>query len=273
MLKGQMVTWLYSPRTWFSLIALFLIIYVTSSSFQFNLERSELYAYAGETAYYYLGGGFGNITLTSALFLIMMTEIPLQTSWQNDMLLRSNRRKWLGAQIVFCLFVTALMIVLMLTFTMLTSIPYLRAGSGWSDAERLSKEIETAVPLVTPFIRSISPAAAALCAAGILFFFWFTMTMVILFFSLCGKPSLGVLLYVFLLILHVTVLWEFVPRWLSWHPISFSTANAVLGKLRNVSGLYYVLAGYVLTDALFIYAMYRKIKRMDIFFIGKDTKI
>lgn len=156
LLQGHMADWLHSPRTVLSFLVILALTYMNARSYTFFLERNALYAHFGETIFYYLSNGFGNITIVSTLFLVMMSEIPRRTAYQNVMLMRCSRLQWLASQVLFCLIVTLLMMGLMLLLSMLMTLAHLTPGGGWSDLERIALNPPSAVD-----------GAASHCAADI----------------------------------------------------------------------------------------------------------
>lgn len=272
LLRGQMSDWIHSPRTIIMAILILLFTFMNAKSYNAMLESSHLISYAGEAFYVYLSSGFGSITLTSALLLIMMSEIPRQVSFQSSMLIRSSRSKWLWSQMLFCFTVVALMMMLMLVCSMMLTLPYLSHGSGWSDLDRIAAnpDAQWDVQLVPEYIRRISPLQASIYAGLILFAFWFVMFQIILAFSLAGKPNLGLILYVFLLVLHITVMWERIPGFRS--PANFSTIAAVANmypeyELQAIPTVLFVYAGIAL---VLITVMHIQVRNKDLQFIRKD---
>lgn len=273
-LHSQLVDWFYSPRTFISVVILMALAYMNARSYSYMLENTQLYAYWEESIYYFISNGFGNITLTSALFLIMMAEIPRRIAFQNILLLRSSRRTWLSSQIVFCCLATVLMIVMLLIFSMLFSYSSISIGTGWSDLERIAADpdSEWMQQLTSAYIREITPGQASLASFLILFFFWFTMTLVILVCTLWDKPNVGMIAYVTLLVLHVALLWESLPSWMRYMPVNFSTLQYVGSTFpeRELQVIPYVISAYLLADVLLILIMNVKVKRMELFFTERS---
>lgn len=274
MLQSLLVDWFFSPRTIISGIVLIALAYMNAQSFSYMLDSAQLYAYPGESVYYYLSSGFGNITLTSALFLIMMAEIPRQIAFQNVLLIRSSRRSWLTAQILFCGFATLLMTGIMLALSMLFSISSISEGSGWSDLERIAADPDAAwLPqLTSEYIRQLTPLQASIVSFLVLFFFWFTMTLIILLCTLLGKPNVGIIVYVSLLVLHVTVLWESLPAWMRYMPVNFSTLQYIGATFpeHELQVIPYTIGVYVLIDLILMLAMNIKVKYMELFYMERS---
>lgn len=236
------------------------------------LQSSDLFSYFGESFYVYLSSGFGNITLTSAMFLIMVSEIPRRIAFQNDMLIRCSRGKWLRSQILFCFLIVSLMLILMTAFCMILTLPSLTSGRGWSDLDRIAADPDAAfqMQLVPEYIRSIPPWQASLLAGANLFAFWFVMVLVILALSLAGKPNFGLILYVFLLVLHVTVMWERIPGFRS--PANYATLSAVASMYpeHELEMFPIVLAVYACIILLMIGIMHLEVRHMDMCFDRKE---
>ena len=125
---------------------------------------------------------------------------------------------------------------------------------------------------VPEYIRMITPFQANMLAISVIFAFWFTMVLVILMFSLAGKPNAGLILYVTVLMMAVTLMWEYLPLWIR---IVFPTNYATLSNIglafpdRELSSLPTVLLSYVAADALLIGGMIIIVKNMDLHFIKK----
>lgn len=272
LLRGQISDWLHSPRTILMGIVILLLTYLYARSYQAFLTSSNLFSYFGEALYMYLSSCFGNITLTSAFLLLMVSEIPRRIAFQTSMLIRSSRRKWLHSQILFCFLIVFLMLLFMTCFCVLFTLPGITPGTGWSDLARIAADpaAEFEAQLVPEYIRVLQPWQAGLLSAGILFSFWFVMVLVILMFSLAGKPNGGLILYVFLLVLHVTLLWERIPGFRS--PADYATLSAValLYPDCELQMIPRVLLAYGCIILFMIGFMHLQVRGMDMCFNRKD---
>lgn len=272
LLRGQMIDWIHSPRTLIMGIIILLLTLLYANGYKVMLQSSDLFSYFGESFYVYLSSGFGNITLTSAMFLIMVSEIPRRIAFQNDMLIRCSRGKWLRSQILFCFLIVSLMLILMTAFCMILTLPSLTSGRGWSDLDRIAADPDASfqMQLVPEYIRSIPPWQASLLAGANLFAFWFVMVLVILALSLAGKPNFGLILYVFLLVLHVTVMWERIPGFRS--PANYATLSAVASMYpeHELEMFPIVLAVYACIILLMIGIMHLEVRHMDMCFDRKE---
>lgn len=270
MLHSLLVDWFYSPRTIISVVFLTALAYMNARSYVNMLDMAQLYAYPGESIYYFLSSGFGNVTLTSALFLVMMAEVPRRIAFQNVLLIRSSRKKWLSAQLLFCCFAAVLMILFLLLFSMLFSAGGISNGTGWSDLERIAQDPDALYmpQLTSEYIRRLTPVQASFSAFFVLFFFWFTMTLIVLLCTLLGKPSAGIILYISLLVLHVTLLWEALPVWMRYMPANFATLQHVGSSFpeQELQVLPIVFGVYIALDIVLILCMSIKVKKMELFF-------
>lgn len=167
------------------------------------------------------------------------------------------------------------MISAMLLLSMLMTLPSITSGYGWSDLERIASnpEKEWGMQLTSEYIRIISPFQASVLAAIILFAFWFTMILVILFCTLMGRPNLGLILYVSILVLHITVLWEELPSWMQYMPANFATLSAIGSRFveHEMKSISIVIGAYLVLDILIVWLMNQKTKTMDLFFMEKDV--
>ncbi len=271
-LRGQMSDWLHSPRTVIMGLVILALAYMNARSYNNMLKTYALTSHMGEAFYVCLSTGFGNIMSISAFFLIMVSEIPRRIAFQNDMLIRSTRGRWLRSQIMFCLTVVALMLALMIVFSLVLMLPCLSPGSGWSMRIEVDPDTPGIPSYVPEYIRVIPPWQASLLASAIIFAFWFTMVLVILLCSLAGKPNLGLILYVFVLVLHVTVMWEYLPPSLRIMPINFSTVAGVASLYpdHELEAIPIVLVVYAALDLCLMGVMHLQVRFMDMRFTEKE---
>ena len=273
LIRGQVSDWIHSPRTAIMILIIILLGYINGKDFERTLSIYSLTAHAGEALYVYLSRAFGNLLMISAYFLIMVSEIPRRIPAQLNMLMRTSRLKWLRAQILFCAFIPLLMIGMLSLLSMALTLPYLTPGHGWSMVS--SDPGLMYVPEFVPdFIRVISPLRANLLAFAMLFAFWFTMVLVILLFSLAGKPNIGLIIYVSILMLAMTLIWESFPPWLrALIPTNYATLDNIGAVFpgQELSTVPVALLIYAAVDALLIGGMVIITKKMDMQFTRKDT--
>lgn len=267
---AHLSSWLHSPRTMIMGIVILFSMYINARNFGFNLSVQHHTAHLGEAIFTYLNQGF-KVEMTTVFLLVMVSEIPKRIAFQNTMLLRISRKKWLASQILFCVTVVVLMITLLTAFCTVISLPYIEPGSGWSDLERLAADpdYQYEFQLVPEYIRGMSPFGACLCAAAVLFSFWITMLLVILLFSIFGQPNLGMLIYVSIIQFALTVRYE----WIGIHvPTDYATLGAVAYQFsgRELEYLPKVLGVYVLIDLAMIVCMTVRVHHTDLCFNGKE---
>lgn len=270
-LYAHFSAWLHSPRTIVMGIVILCFAYMHARSYGNMLSLYHYEVHLGETIFYYLNSGF-QVVMTSTFLLIMVSEIPKRIPFQNTMLIRITRGKWLASQVLFCVAVVLLMLAFMTAFCTILSLPYLTPGSGWSDLERLAEnpDYQYEIPLVAEYIRVLSPLQACLCAASVIFLFWLTMLLVILLFSLLGQPNAGLLIYMFIVLFSLTFRFEMVPYMRT--PIHYANLEAVSCQFegKELASLPMVLGVYVGIDILFITIMALRIQHTDLCFYGKD---
>lgn len=270
-LYGHFSLWAHSLRTILAAVFILLMTYMLVRSQEHSVAMNQWQVHMGETLFCYANYGF-NLIMTSVGFLCMMSELPKRASYQNYALIRLSRRRWLASLVVFCIGMVAIFIVVMLLFSMLFSFSFVTPGSGWSDLERLAKDSEYAhqTQYVSMYIRDLSPMTACLLACAILFFFWVTMAFLILLFSLWGIPNFGVVFCVWLLLMGIIVLYESLPGMKV--PAQFATLVSVASQVyeHQFRFIAYVIAGYIVGDAILIKLMDARIRHMDIQFAGKD---
>lgn len=222
-------SWLRSPRTILMVLFIAAICYLQMCGYKMTLERTGYTMHLGETLFYEFNFGC-NMPMTTVLFLIMVSELPRQIAFQQYSLIRSSRGKWMIAQIVYCLMMVVAMMLMLFVFLLVMALPLVTPGGGWSDAERIAaKIIEPEDALIEKYIMErFSPATATILAMVPIFLFWFTMVSTILFFGVWKPPVLGVLVYAFIMVAHVTIYFEYFP-----FPISMPMHFATLQNLTN----------------------------------------
>lgn len=264
--------WTHSLRTILMVIFILLMNYMLAKSYENSVSLNQWNVYFGETLFSYISSGF-NIIMTSVALLVMLSELPKQVAYQNYMLMRLSRRKWLISLLVFSVCIVTAFIILMITTSALFSLTFITDGTGWSDLERTAKDPEYAHSIqqyIPIYIRSLTPSIACILAAIVLFFFWTTMALVILLFSLYDAPNLGLVFCVSLLLLNIIILFESLPEMKL--PIQFATLNAIVSQVEEhkLRLVLFILIGYVIGDAILIKIMDNRVKQMDIRFLGKE---
>ncbi len=261
-------TWARSPRTVLMLLLIASLCFLQTNVFGTMLMQMGYEMHLGETMFFHLNVGC-NITYISMAFLIMISDVPLRISYQYHMLIRSTRRRWLAGQLMYSFLMVFFMIVLIILFTFFFSLSSITSGSGWSDLARIAAgELTEDETLITKYVLShYSPMSAFLIALLPLFFFWFTMLLVVMAFGFCNLSTLGILIYAILLVANVTILFELLPCPIPL-PIHYATFGSIMNAVeeQKVSYLLRCLCGYLLVDALLVFFMDQKIKRMTLHF-------
>lgn len=269
--RANLESWLYSPRTIVALVFMILLCYMEVSSFNRRLAAGSLAFHYTEMLFFVFYNGC-NVLMMSTMLLIAVCEMPKRITFQYYALLRSTRREFLTAQIVYCLTVVLSALLIIAVFSSIFTLGHLAPGGGWSDDLRVlqgsMKQEETIVPLF--FRTSLSPGLALCCAIAPMFCFWFTMLMILLFFSVVSMPLIGVLLYAFLLWGPSILFFEAIPG------IQLPTQFALLRNLAlpyREEGMQYffkVLAGYAALNAVLIAVMYWRIQSTELVFTNSQ---
>jgi len=209
MARANFDSWMHSPRTILMLLFVVGLCYVVCGSHIRMLRATTYEVHWDETLFFILSRG-SNITMTSILFLVTVSELPRRMGYQYNMLIRSTRNQWLYSQIFYCLWMTLCMIVLVSVCAAIFIIPGVVPGSGWTDDLRIAQGIISPDQALVPaFIReNYTPLAAYLLALVPMFLFWIAMVFVVLLCSLLGAPILGVLVYALMLVANVVFMVE-----------------------------------------------------------------
>lgn len=262
--------WVRSLRTILMLIFILLTAYMLARSTEASMAAKEYQVHLGETLFCYANRGF-NILVTSVALMVMMSELPKRVAYQNYIIMRLSRVKWLISQIVFLVVIVFAFVVLMLVFSALFSLSFVSPGSGWSDLERLAADSNYAhLPqIVDQYIRGWHPVAACALASLILYLFWLTLVFLLLLFSLYGVPNFGLVFCVSMPMLGILILYESVGIKVPSH---FSTLAAIQLQVMEHKFQYIgkVIVGYVAIDVLLVVLMVIRVKQMDVRFIEKE---
>jgi hypothetical protein len=245
------------------------ICFMLVGSFRVMLSRLP-YDFMGwrESCYYFLSIGF-NISYTGILYLVMICELPIRTGYHNMSLMRSSRSKWVVSQILYCAWMALAMVLLLAVFSALFLLPLANGETGWSETQAvLDGYVGEGETLVSGYIRAhFTPLTASLLACVPLFLFFFTMTLVVFLCTFLGAPTLGVLVYVFLLMAQVVLYVEFFP-WLRL-PTQYAALQIILGVRDEGFRIARMFLVYGIVDGLLIAALLLRGKKADLLF-GKE---
>lgn len=271
-LRAQLSAWLHSPRTVLMLLFLLAITFGMARSYAENLALFGLTAHMGEAIYHMLSLGF-SISITTSMFMVMISEVPRRIAFQNYLLMRVSRGRWLLSLILFCVVIVLVMIMLLTLLSVVLVTPYVTPGGGWSDIERIAQNPDAIYgPRLLPeyVAEQFTPLSASLTAGAVLFFYWFTLVLVVLLFALLGKPNMGLLLYLVLIKLATAVMGEYIPGFRA--PEFYATMSTIApGHPGNeAQGIFTTLGGYLMVDLALIGVMFLAVQRTDLRFSGKD---
>lgn len=267
-------SWLHSPRTIMMLFFLLSVGFMEMCGYKDDLNLLGYTMHFGETLFYEFNIGC-NMTLTTIIFLIVVSEMPRQIAFQQYALIRSSRTRWIISQFLYCLMMVMTMLVLLLVAFSLMALPIITPGSGWSDLERIAAGVinpkydVTLIPMY--IIDHFNPLSALFIAIVPMFCFWMTMILMILLLGIWGSALVGVMIYAFLIFAHLTIFWDWFSRTVKL-PFHFST-------------LYFMTFGYegmeiaVLTRSIAVYAVLMvclmlagilSVKRADLCFYSEN---
>ena len=193
-----------------------------------------------------LNNGF--YLMATLLFLVMISEIPRRINYQNYMLMRATRSRWVLGQCLYCLWLVLLTILVLVVFYAAMASISSGWGGGFTENALIAQgQYEEYESLVPQFVRyGMTPWTACLLAAVPLFFFWMTMVLIILVLGLMGQPLLGPMIYGVLLMAQVTIFWEALPASFPL-PYHFANLNIITAAYpeQELQRLTNVLLGYV----------------------------
>lgn len=264
-IKGNIYSFIFSQRTICMFIFSFASTFVIVKKFV-NILSIENYSINFlEALSLFAGSGFNGISMTSLIFLIMIAETPRQISFQQYSLIRVNRSFWCFAQVVYCCFTVVIMMIIIIGQSCIFLQPYTNFNSNWSDALRIDSGMDPALALVPQWIRvKFSPFQIFFLSLLPIFFFWFTMVLIVLMFSILGAPNIGIALYAFILFSDLIFPFELFPKIQS--PIIFSNFFRISHNHENevMTRLNIVLGGYVCIIILLVLTIMKKTRKLEI---------
>lgn len=265
--------WAHSPRT----IIMLCFVFSECVMLMKGLERMSRSYYEGATMHltemlvYRMAEGC-NLAIMSILLLVTVNELPRRIAFQNYSMIRSNKTEWLLGQIGYCCMMVLSTILMVTVFMAICAIPFAEPGSGWSDLQRIENGTGSWGNTVidTFLLKNFSPVQALLFCMIPLALFWFTMMLFILLCGLYGSSQLGVVLYAFMLVAHVTFLLDNIS-WLKF-PSAFATFNSITaGKDgEEALALCKVFTGYAIVNLTLFLLMKNRIKKSDFDFFSDN---
>lgn len=266
MAMANLDAWVHSPRTIFMLIFTILLCYLEVYKLMVQVNGNGWAMNLAETPYKFLEYGV-NIYMSSILVFVMISELPRKLPYQNYMLIRSNRKKWMTAQILYSFLIVIAVLLLILLCILLFSALYTDFGSGWTDPARIaSGSMQAEHALVPQYVREhFVPFTAIFYAALPLFFFWFSLAMIILLCSLLGSQQAGLIICAFALLAHFVGAYDTL-----FYPVKYATISGLSLEEFGPERYWYTLAGYIILNATMILTMYWRVSRTDLVFYSEN---
>lgn len=261
MAVANLESWVHSPRTLLMMVFTVMLCYLEANN------RISLYSRAGqilnwiEIPYIFLQYGV-NILMSSMLTFVMISEIPRLLPYQNNMLIRSDRKRWLTSQIMYCLLMLLAILLIIIVCTSLFSLGKVEFGGGWSDANRIAQDgmLEHMAAVPSHVRTNFTPITSIFYAALPIFLFWFSMAMITLLCSLLGSQFTGLVICAFILLAH------FVGSYPFPYPINYATVMAMNPDEFGPKLYGNAIIVYLALNAVMIAAMYWRISRIDLVF-------
>jgi len=272
MALSNLIAWINSPRVLSMIVCMVVygIMQGVVDQAGFGVEGIALPLTLPEKLFVKLYNSF--YLMGSLLFLVMVSEIPRRIPFQYMMLIRSTRRKWIVSQCLYCAFMVVLTILLLSMTYMLAVFPDSPLGNTFTDDAFIEAGYyEQEESFIPAYIRSrFTPWSACLIAAVPMFFFWYTMVLVILLCSMMGHPMLAPSLYGLILFAPITLLTECLPSWLVL-PTDFNSLGAIVSECvgGELSRLGAVLIGYLAVDTGLIFILDRMALHTDFAFFDQ----
>jgi hypothetical protein len=265
MAMANLESWVHSPRTILMMLFTIMLCYLEVNSTLAMYSREGFVLNWAETPYILFQNGI-NILMSSMLIFVMISEIPRMLPYQNYMLIRANRKRWLTSQIVYCLFMLLAITIIITICILLFSLGKTEFGSGWSDTARIAQDENMAFMTVVPkHVREhYAPLTGVFYAAAPVFLFWFSMAMIILLCSLLGSQMIGLVICAFILLAN------FVGSYPLPYPINYATVSAMNPDEYGPELYRTAAAVYAGLDMTLILAMYWRISKTDLVFYSEN---
>lgn len=254
-------SWIHSPRTVIMAITIIMLCLLEMMRQADALNSTGVFFNTLESVYLLFSGNL-SIVMASALFFVMVSELPRKISFQNSMLIRTTRKRWLLSQILYCLWTVITMLLLILICLFLFSLLFAVPDGSWSDTRRIANGEATQYEAIIPqSLRDVlSPTSAILYAMLPVFFFWFSMTMVILLSSLLGMPIVGLLICAFAFLSGYISSYEFQL------PITYATSETINPQFVDIADYWNALLGYIILNVCLAAGTWLRVSKADLLF-------
>jgi hypothetical protein len=265
MLSANLDVWIHSPRTVLMLVFSVALCYMEVTKSLSVLSAEGIILNWAEAPYKMFEYGI-NFLMSSILVFVMISEIPRRMPYQNYMLIRTDRKRWLTSQVTYSLLLILAVLIMLILCVLIFSLSWTARGEGWSDTTRIAEGMVLESQGVVPrYVREhFIPATAALYALLPVFGFWFTMATVVLLFSFLGASYIGLLICAFALLA------QFVGSYPFPYPIRFALVQSMNPDAYGPELYWKAIAVYGTLNLVMIGAMYLRISRADLVFYAEN---
>lgn len=249
MAKTNFASWIYSSRTICLILFVAAFCCVVVHNHCQSMETLGYRTSFVESLYILFSNG-GSITTMTTLFLLMVNEIPKRIGYQYKLLIRSSRMQWVLSQVLYCFW----MVLCMLLLTVICTSVCLELSTTFQNKWNSFIEAHTCqITIIPDYIqRHFTPFSAVLLALLPMFFFWLAMVLIILSFSLCKMPQLGLIVYMLMLVGNVVIMIEPIRSVIM--PVNYSTLQNIINTANGpeLEAILRVFLFYLLIIAIMI---------------------
>lgn len=265
MTMANLETWIHSPRTILMVTFTVMLCYLEVNNMLRMYSRDGFVLNWIETPYVFLQYGI-NILMSSMLIFVMISEIPRLLAYQNYMLIRSDRKRWLTSQILYCLLMLLTITLVIIVCILLFSLGNVAFGLNWSDTVRIAQDGNMEFTAIVPkHVReSFVPLTGILYATAPVFLFWLSMAMIILLSSLLGSQFVGLVICAFILLA------QFIGSYPFPYPTNFATVAAMNPDEYGPELYRTAITVYAGLNVVLITLMYWRISHMDLVFYSEN---
>ena len=271
MAKSNLSSWIHSPRTLIMLLFVIAFCFLVTNNYIQGFRGLDYELHFFEALFVVLYTGC-SITTTSILFLVTISELPKRIGYQYSNLIRSSRIEWMASQIVYCMWMALGMLVLTVMSASIFLLFNVPIGNTWSDTARIGTEvIQESQALIPSFFRNtFTPLEACLFAMLPMYLFWFTMILVVLLFSLCQLPMVGLMTYALMLVANIVLMVESfsdLPLPIYYATIGNITTGWIGKEMQKVNEAF---MGYGVAIICLLICMFLIIRKIDLCFQAEE---
>lgn len=239
MIAANFTSWVHSSRVIASFCCVLVYCFLLSTqALTASINDITFALTIEEKIYLQMCQGFNK--MGSLLFLLMISEIPLRSSFHYYTSIRTRRWKWLLSQLIYIALVSIFVLfVITLLYTAMIAASSSSSNAFTDDLMISQGYYSENYGIIAAEVRQhFSPQTAILWASLPVILFWCIMGFSVLLLSLLGHPLAGPSFFGFILMGLTNVNWEAAPEWFHL-PIEYANITAIRTHptLNSIQGI------------------------------------